>query len=598
MAEFQADKTKGLKKPRVSLSVKLNLLMVAVIFTVAAVLIIISYNVYTRTVYEPVSDSLQYWVERSSQTLEETAEDFDGQMLNRPEMLKRLLKAAESEDLQSIRRSTSDPAELKTRITEWMMTASDYNEENELDSNSLYGAYLMSWYSLYDLRRFHSISRERELYEVWVEGLSGENRYLLVMDSDNETGVPFYNFGETKPLPDGLESCAFDEPVAPVEKNRTLYAANPVRDEEGKVIARVWALVDVNDVLSARRDFLLISILLTLGLAVVAICLTVLLLRRIVLRPVRDLSHAASAFASGDDGQAETNVVSLNIKSNDEIGDLYHEIRSMQSRIIDYTEEKAHSAAERERIRTELDLAARIQNSMLPHTFPPFPDRTEFDIYASMTPAKEVAGDFYDFFFVDPDHLCLLIADVSGKGVPASLYMMISKVILQSCAMLNLPADQIIRKANEALSNNNPEQMFVTIWLGILEVSTGILTAVNAGHEYPAVMQAGKPFEILKDLHGALVGAFESYPYKAYQIQLRPGDKIFVYTDGVPEATDTNGAMYGMDRLAVTLKYLSNETPENILRGVRASVDSFVNGAPQFDDLTMLCFEYKGSPQS
>ena len=598
MAENQADKTKGSKKPRVSLSVKLNLLMVAVLFTVAAVLIIISYNVYTRTVYEPVSESLQDWVEKCSQAFEETEKDSDGQTLNLPKMLKCLLKAAESEELQSIRESTSDPTELKTRITKWMETVSNYNEETELDSDSVYGAYLLSWYNLYDLRRFQTISRERELNEVWIEGLSGENRYLLVMDSDNESGISFYHFGKTEPLPDELDGRAFNEPVAPVENNSTLYAAAPVRDEEGNVIARVWALVDVKDVLSARRDFMLISILLTLGLAVVAICLTVLLLRRIVLRPVRDLSHAASAFASGADGQAETNVVSLNIRSNDEIGDLYHEIRSMQTRIIDYTEEKAHNAAEQERIRTELDLAARIQYSMIPHTFPPFPDRTEFDIYASMTPAKEVAGDFYDFFFIDPDHLCLLIADVSGKGVPASLYMMISKVILQSCAMLNLSADQIMRKANEALSNNNPEQMFVTVWLGIVEISTGILTAVNAGHEYPAVAQAGKPFEIVKDRHGALVGAFASYPYKAYKIQLQPGDKIFVYTDGVPEATDTGNAMYGMDRLAVTLKSLSKETPENILRGVRASVDSFVNGAPQFDDLTMLCFEYKGTPGS
>ena len=316
-----------------------------------------------------------------------------------------------------------------------------------------------------------------------------------------------------------------------------------------------------------------------------------------MLRPIRDLSKAARDFAAEEQGQTQTDVAQLNIRSNDEIGDLYREIQSMETRIIDYTEEKTRNAAEQERIQTELDLAARIQTSRLPHTFPPFPDRNEFEIFASMNPAKEVAGDFYDFFFIDPDHLCLLIADVSGKGVPASLYMMISKVILKSCALQNLPPDEIMRKANEALSTDNPEKMFVTVWLGVLEVSTGKLTAVNAGHEYPALMRVGSGFEILKDKHGLFVGAVPSYPYKSYELQLEAGDKLFVYTDGVPEATDRSNAMFGMQRLDDTLNQLTEESPEGILRGVRESVDRFVDGAPQFDDLTMLCIEYKG-PQS
>ena len=255
---------------------------------------------------------------------------------------------------------------------------------------------------------------------------------------------------------------------------------------------------------------------------------------------------------------------------------------------------KHREEVEKERITTELQMAKRIQSSMLPHIFPPFPDRKEFDVYASMDPARDVGGDFYDFFLIDEDHLCLVMADVSGKGIPAALFMMISKVILQSCAMLGRSPGEILTKTNEAICSDNQVDMFVTVWLGILEISTGKITAANAGHEYPVLKQNGQ-FELLKDKHGFVIGGMEGMRYKEYELRLLPGDKIFLYTDGVPEATDAESKMFGTDRMLAALNEAPEAAPETILKNVRTAVDGFVKDAEQFDDLTMLCLEYKGT---
>ena len=257
-------------------------------------------------------------------------------------------------------------------------------------------------------------------------------------------------------------------------------------------------------------------------------------------------------------------------------------------------EEYEKQQMERSRIETELGMATRIQESMLPNIFPAYPDRPEFDIYASMDPAKEVGGDFYDFFLVDEDHLCMVIADVSGKGVPAALFMMASKIILQSCAMLGQTPAEILTKTNEAVCSNNPESMFVTVWVGILELTTGKLTAANAGHEYPILKKPGGAFEVFKDKHGLVVGGMAGVRYRQYELMLEPGSKLFLYTDGVPEANDAERSLFGMERTVAALNQDPDAEPQQILKNVRRSVDAFVKDAEQFDDLTMLCLEYKG----
>ena len=243
---------------------------------------------------------------------------------------------------------------------------------------------------------------------------------------------------------------------------------------------------------------------------------------------------------------------------------------------------------------TELAMATEIQESMLPSIFPAFPDRKEFDLHASMDPAKEVGGDFYDFFLIDEDHLGLIIADVSGKGIPAALFMMISKTVLQNYAKLGIGAAEILTKTNEALCAENKTEMFVTAWVGILEISSGKMTCANAGHEYPAVCRDGR-FSLLKDRHCFVLGGMEGSKYREYPIQLKKGDKIFVYTDGVPEATNKESALFGTQRMLEAINRNTALSPKELLGTVRDAVDAFVGDAEQFDDLTMLCLEYKGT---
>ncbi len=262
--------------------------------------------------------------------------------------------------------------------------------------------------------------------------------------------------------------------------------------------------------------------------------------------------------------------------------------------VKDQNEKYSKQQLESSRIEAELNMASSIQTNMLPSIYPAFPERPEFDIYATMDPAKEVGGDFYDFFLVDDDHLCIVMADVSGKGVPAALFMMASKIILANNAMQGKSPARILADANSAICANNREEMFVTVWLGILELSTGKLVAANAGHEYPVLKHGAGLFELVKDKHGFVIGGMDGARYKEYELQMEPGSKLFLYTDGVPEASDSDKNLFGTDRMLEALNGEPAAAPEKILANVRRNVDGFVKSAEQFDDLTMLCLEYRG----
>lgn len=262
--------------------------------------------------------------------------------------------------------------------------------------------------------------------------------------------------------------------------------------------------------------------------------------------------------------------------------------------ILNVVQGQEKSAAER-----ELKMASAIQENMLPRVFPPYPDRHEFDIFASMTPAKEVGGDFYDLFLIDDDHIALVMADVSGKGVPAALYMMVCKSLIKSQTLAighEGSTAQILRNINDQLSENNTLNMFVTVWLGIVTISTGDLIYSNAGHEYPIFKQGGEPFGIIKEKHSPPLGCIEGVRFKEFKAKLGPGDVVFLYTDGVAEATNRDNELFGLDRLLGALNDPSrgNRDAMTIDFDVKYSVDSFVKSAPQFDDLTMLTFIYLG----
>ena len=326
-----------------------------------------------------------------------------------------------------------------------------------------------------------------------------------------------------------------------------------------------------------------------LAAALIAAAIAVILSRQVV-KPIHALTEEVRSL-EGDNLDFH-----WDMKSGDETQLLADAFESLTLRMKNYISDIQTITAERERIGVELTLAQRIQEAMLPRSFPAFPGRTDFDIYASMDPAREVGGDFYDYFLLDDDHLYLAIADVSGKGIPASLFMMISKTVLASYARESRSPAEILRMTNESICANNPEDMFVTVWAGILELSTGRLTAASAGHEFPAVMHPGGGFELLRDRHGFVIGGFEGSRYTEYELQLEPGSRIFVYTDGLPEAQDAGDepAMFGTERMLEALNTDPQAGPEQILNHVSSAVDLFVQGAEQFDDLTMLCLEYSG----
>ena len=252
---------------------------------------------------------------------------------------------------------------------------------------------------------------------------------------------------------------------------------------------------------------------------------------------------------------------------------------------------KGYIEAAEKRIEQELILARTIQASALPRVFD-FPDRDELSIFASMKPAKEVGGDFYDFFFVDRSKIVFVIADVSGKGIPAALFMMQSKTAIRSFAEAGGAPEEILAKTNDALCEGNDAEMFVTAWIGILDLSTGLMQCANAGHEYPAIKHRDGSYELIKDKHSLPLAAMPGLKAKPYEIQLEPGDKIFVYTDGVPEATDEKEEQYGINRMLDTLNENQTATMEHTLRAISESVDRFKGEADQFDDLTMLGFEF------
>ena len=275
-------------------------------------------------------------------------------------------------------------------------------------------------------------------------------------------------------------------------------------------------------------------------------------------------------------------------RTGDEIEVLAESFASLSSKTRRYISHITEITAEKERIGTELALAQKIQADMLPNIFPPFPERKDLDIYAYMKPAKEVGGDFYDFFLVDEDHLALVMADVSGKGIPAALFMMMSKILLNTNTMLSASPREVLEKVNEQICRNNEEEMFVTVWLSILTISTGRIVAANAGHEYPILRKAGGEFEVFKDRHSFVVGGMKGTRYREYEMTLEKGGTLFLYTDGVAEATNDKDELFGTERMLSALNSDPDADAYHVLVNMNNAVGDFVGEAPQFDDLTML----------
>lgn len=360
---------------------------------------------------------------------------------------------------------------------------------------------------------------------------------------------------------------------------------------DGEVKGIIGVEIPMSSLADALHEYITNAVIVTIILVVLFISLYIIYLYRTMLSPIHLIADEAENFVQNN---AKISEKLGTVHTGDEIQGLSESILKMEIGIQEYIANLTRITAEKERIGAELNVAKQIQADMLPSIFPAFPEWKSFDIFATMTPAKEVGGDFYDFFMVDDDHLAFVIADVSGKGVPAALFMVITKTLLKNYAQQKDTPAEIFRKANNQLCENNQEGMFVTAWMGILQISTGKLTYVNAGHNPPLIKGADGTFRYLKCRPAFVLAGLEDISYQQDELQMQKGDSIYLYTDGVTESINVEEALYGEERLCTVLNQHAQDTPENILKAVKESMDAFVGKAEQFDDITMLCMTYVG----
>ena len=455
----------------------------------------------------------------------------------------------------------------------------------------------------------------QEMFDI-LQDIKTNNRevqylYLFTLDPESKSGVYILDADTSESAcPMGTWDIIYPENYAvfedpergfPAYITRTeefgwlCSAGAPVIAEDGTVVAYAMIEVSMNDVMSDRTDFLRSISLVMAGVTILLAILFILLVNHSIVLPINRLAAAASSFVDEKNAEEKgpSGISQLNIHTGDEIEALYKAVKKMEIDIDQFIVHISKITAEKERIGAELNVATQIQADMLPRIFPAFPERKEFDIYATMNPAKEVGGDFYDFFLIDEDHLAVVIADVSGKGVPAALFMVIAKTLIKNHAQNRETPGSVFTQTNAQLCEGNDAGLFVTAWMGVLEISTGQFVYVNAGHNPPLLKHAGGGYEWLKSRPGFVLAGMEGIRYRENSLQMEPGDCLYLYTDGVTEATDEKQELFGEIRLQTVL----NETPDlpvdRLLQKVKQSIDTFAGEAEQFDDITMLGLEYK-----
>lgn len=363
---------------------------------------------------------------------------------------------------------------------------------------------------------------------------------------------------------------------------------------EDDFLGYVCVDISMDEVVQERQRYLLGSLVIMLSITAAFAVAYIFALNKQIVSPVNKMAKAATEFVSAREGESgATTIAALDIETHDELQQLCDSLKQMEMDINYYIENLTAVTAEKERIGAELNVATQIQLSMLPCIFPPFPDRDELDIYATMTPAKEVGGDFYDFFMVDDRHLAIVMADVSGKGVPAALFMVIGKTLIKDHTQPGRDLGEVFTEVNNILCESNDNGMFITAFEGVLDLETGEFRYVNAGHEMPFIYRKDGGYEAYKTRPGFVLAGMENIRYKEQMIQLDEGDRIFQYTDGVTEATDKDNQLYGMERLHTVLnEKCLDKNPKQTLELVKEDIDAFVGDNDQFDDITMLCLDF------
>ncbi len=475
------------------------------------------------------------------------------------------------------------------------------------------------------MNRAKESSEVRFMYVVYFPEDDPESiRYVMYANTDAERAEGVADSKINAPCAaDYTESCK--EAFFLAQNGRSgerAYVINPYQDEilghttlmtvfqtindaGGEPVCVIGADIPMTLIREHQRDYIRNMIFFGSGMLCLFLLGFLYFVSRQIIAPVLKLEDSARDFIrqtkeSGDDPRALT-FQAVAVPGNTEIRDLSIELLNMTGQLKEYMIDLKSAVAEKERIGAELDVAAHIQASMLPNHFPAFPERDEFTVFASMTPAKEVGGDFYDFFLLDERHLAVVMADVSGKGVPASLFMVIGKTLIKDHTQMGKDLGAVFSDVNNLLFAANGEHLFITAFEGVLDLADGTFRYVNAGHELPYFCRQEEAYVQFQTSPGFVLAGLQNVTYQQGETRMEPGDRLFLYTDGVPEATDAENCLYGFERLGRALNRNRNKHPSELLPLIQEDVDAFVGDAPQFDDLTMLCLEFRkkmeGSPE-
>lgn len=443
------------------------------------------------------------------------------------------------------------------------------------------------------VRRFLEITQRQTDLEYYSVFVPYEEEIVYIWDVGSDEGVRPHGYHEAymaggQEIASQIYEGTYQEQIIVTRDEEYGYIASayaPVLDSGGAIVAVVGVDLSMPGIRRALFHFLVTVVCCVTAVIIVLMGLFYIFIRKNIILPIGRLNKAAKNLVSSLECEAPFHV---EIHTGDEIEELSASFAQMDLELRDYLRRLSAVTAEKERIGAELDIATQIQADMLPSIFPAFPERADIDIYALMNPAKEVGGDFYDFFMVDDTHLAMVMADVSGKGVPAALFMVIGKTLIKDHTKPGRPLGEVFTEVNRLLCESNKEGLFITAFECVLDLKTGQMSYVNAGHEPPFIAQGQGGYSARNVTPQFVLAGFEEMAYTAGELWLSPGDRIFLFTDGVTEAMSPGETLYGMERLTNVLCANAGKNPRELLRAVRQDVDRFADGAEQFDDITML----------
>jgi len=561
-------------KTKISLKVKTIFSILLITLTIAATAIIVSYNIYANTMDE----------------------HYETMAVN--------LSATEATMIDSAALETvmKETLAVYDRICEENGGVPDFDHFTEGEWEAYFERYEKIEQSveyqdnLAVLREIAGTNDVRSIYVCYMDLRTGKAIYIIDGSLENACEIGTCdNIEEKNRLLMEAGDYNFPAYITNYEEYGWLCSASSaIYNDAGEVIGNAYVDISMDEVIHDRQMFFIRLCMILAGITVMLILLFVWVITKTVVSPINRLAYAAGTFVTDKERHSlekeASEIAKLRIRTGDEIENLTDSIQTMEKEINTYIDNLTAVTAEKERIGAELNVATQIQADMLPNIFPAFPEHVEFDVYATMDPAKEVGGDFYDFFMVDENHLAIVMADVSGKGVPAALFMVIAKTLIKNHAQNGESPAQVFTNVNNQLCENNEVGMFVTGWMGVMEIETGKMTYVNAGHNYPVIIRRDGTVEWVKSRPGFVLAGMENTRYRQNEVDLQEGDTIYLYTDGVTEALDEQQELYGEDRLEKVLSQpeIKGMKPEHILCSISKDLKVFAGEAEQADDITML----------